>query len=81
MTRYATYYTIETETAKAVLHSEFGWLPKSQIEIINTPIGKMMLIPGWLKNKVSRSNYRYGKQCWWAMSDKEIAEGLELVAS
>lgn len=70
---YATFYTVERETEKAVLHSEFGWMPKSQIKVFNTPMGKMVAVPTWLKMKVSRSNYRYGRQCWFVVTADEIA--------
>lgn len=71
-TTYATFYTITRETEKAVLHSEFGWMPKSQITVIDTPMGKMITVPTWLKNKVSRSNYRYGHRCWFVVTAGEI---------
>lgn len=75
---YATYNTITRETEKAILHSEFGWMPKSQIKKFNTPMGEMIAIPNWLKNKVSRSDYRYGRKCWFVVTDKEIQDNLTI---
>lgn len=74
---YATYYTITRETEKAVLHSEFGWMPKSQIITFNSELGKMMAVPAWLKTKVSRSNYRYGRLCWWQITEAEIYQNAK----
>lgn len=71
-TFYATYSTITRETEKAILHSEFGWMPKSQIRKFNSPMGEMIAVPGWLKAKVSNSNYRYGRRCWFEVTEQQI---------
>lgn len=76
-TYYATYATIEKETEKAILHSEFGWMPKSQIRKFNSPMGQMVAMPAWLKMQKSRSNYRYGRICWWAVTEKEIQDNQQ----
>lgn len=74
---YATFNTVERETAKAVLHSVFGWVPKSQVvAVIKTPMGEMMVVKAWMKSKLSRSDYLYGRRAWWPMSEKELAEAL-----
>lgn len=75
-TSYATFATFSRETDKAVLHTEFGWMPKSQITVFNTPMGKMVAVPNWLKAKVSRSDYRYGRRCWFVVTDGEIEANL-----
>lgn len=48
--KYAVINYIEKETEKAILVSCNGmtWLPKSQVEIINTQIATVVILPAWL---------------------------------
>lgn len=72
---YVTYYMPERETEKAVLCSELGWLPKSQITVFET--GKdgytYVAMPAWLKRKcVGSSDYLYGRRAFWLMEECEL---------
>ena len=74
---YITYFQPERVTEKAVLCSELGWLPKSQITVFNFPEENSAYVyvamPVWLKRKtVGASDYMYGRRAFWLMDADEL---------
>lgn len=71
---YVTYYQPQRETEKAVLDALWGWLPKSQIRVYETEFHNVMVLPAWLKMKLSRSNYAFGGCVFTPTDETEMGQ-------
>lgn len=58
---YIMLVAITKQTEKAIKVDYYGWIPKSQIKMVLRWAGyTYIIIPAWLKRKISSSNYAFG---------------------